>query len=337
MNKKRIIALIMALAMLTFVFCGCAKKEPAPVTAPVSAPDLSEQTPPSEEPTPDLTEESAAEPSDAYVTVTDMLGREVSLDKPASRIVALTAADCEIIYALGAGDLLVGRGAYCDYPPEVLELPSVESGYETNIEQIIDLEPQVLFMSTMAQSEDQINQLENAGVRVVMNNAQDIDGVYSSINMIGALLGKQTEADALISDMKAKFNLIKSEAEGEGKTVYFEVSPLQYGLWTAGTGTFMNEIAEMLGLENVFADVSGWGEVSEEQVIDRDPDYIVTISMYFGEGPTPVEEIMSRPGWENVAAVKNGAILNLQNDELSRPSPRLVDGASMLCDFINEY
>ncbi len=330
MNAKRIIALIMALAMLTFVFCGCAKKD----DAPVSAPDLSEQTPPASEPTPD-----AGEPTpdaDTSVSVTDMLGREITLDEPASRIVALTAADCEIIYALGAGDLLVGRGAYCDYPPEVMELPSVESGYETNIEQIIDLEPQVLFMSTMAQSEDQIKQLEDAGVHVVMNDAQDIEGVYTSIDMIGRLLGKQAEADALVSDMKAKFDALKSKADGEGKTVYFEVSPLQYGLWTAGTGTFMNEIADMLGLVNVFADVSGWGEVSEEQVIDRDPDYIVTISMYFGEGPTPIEEIMARPGWENVTAVKNGAILNLQNDELSRPSPRLAEGAEMLYDFINE-
>ncbi len=330
MNAKRIIALIMALAMLTFVFCGCAKKD----DAPASAPDLSEQTPPASEPTPD-----AGEPTpdaDTSVSVTDMLGREITLDEPASRIVALTAADCEIIYALGAGDLLVGRGAYCDYPPEVMELPSVESGYETNIEQIIDLEPQVLFMSTMAQSEDQIKQLEDAGVHVVMNDAQDIEGVYTSIDMIGRLLGKQAEADALVSDMKAKFDALKSKADGEGKTVYFEVSPLQYGLWTAGTDTFMNEIADMLGLVNVFADVSGWGEVSEEQVIDRDPDYIVTISMYFGEGPTPIEEIMARPGWENVTAVKNGAILNLQNDELSRPSPRLAEGAEMLYDFINE-
>ena len=245
----------------------------------------------------------------------------------------LTAADCEIIYALGAGDLLVGRGAYCDYPPEVLELPSVDSGYDTNIEQIIDLEPQVLFMSTMAQSEEQSKQLEDAGVHVVMNDAQNIEGVYSSIGMIGQLLGKQAEADALIADMKAKFDDLKNKADGEGKTVYFEVSPLQYGLWTAGTDTFMNEIADMLGLVNIFADVTGWGEVSEEQVIDRNPDYIL---MYFGEGPTPIEEIMSRPGWENVTAVKNGAILNLQNDELSRPSPRLSEGAQMLYDFINE-
>ena len=83
-----------------------------------------------------------------------------------------------------------------------------------------------------------------------------------------------------------------------------------------------------------FADVTGWGEISEEQVLERNPDYIVTISMYFGEGPTPEEEILSRTGWENVTAVKNGKILNLPNNELSRPAPRLADGAKALYDFV---
>ena len=96
----------------------------------------------------------------------------------------------------------------------------------------------------------------------------------------------------------------------------------------------MNEIAEMIGLTNCFSDVNGWAEISEEQVLSRNPDYIVTISMYYGEGPTPTEEIMARAGWENVTAVKNGAILNLENNELSRPANRLADGAQLLYDFV---
>ena len=94
------------------------------------------------------------------VTVTDMMGREISLSAPASRVVALTAADCEILCALGCEDALVGRGEYCDYPASVLEKPSVQSGYETNIEQIIALEPQVVLMATMAQTVEQVEQLD---------------------------------------------------------------------------------------------------------------------------------------------------------------------------------
>ena len=269
------------------------------------------------------------------VTVTDMTGREITLEEPVERIVALSAADCEVLYALGAGDLLVGRGEYCDYPAEVLEVPSVQSGYETNLEEIIALEPQVLLMSTMAQTDEQVAALEAAGIHVVVSDAQDIEGVYESLQIIGQLTGKEDKADEIIQNMKDTFTALKDKAaDQEGGTIYFEVSPLEYGLWAAGAGTFMNEIAEMTGLTNIFEDVDQWGEVSEEQVIERNPDYIVTISMYFGEGPTPEEEIMARPGWENVTAVQNGAILNLQNNELSRPVPRLAEGAQMLYDFV---
>ena len=266
------------------------------------------------------------------ISITDMMGREVKLSAPAQRIVALTAADCEILYAIGAGEYLVGRGEYCDYPDAVLDVPSVQSGYETNVEQIIALHPDVLLMSAMDQTADQVAQLENAGIRVVVSDADDIAGTYQAISMIGALMGREAEADAVIASMQETFDQVKRE--NSGKTIYFEVSPLQYGLWTAGTGTFMNEIAEMIGLTNCFSDVNGWAEISEEQVLSRNPDYIVTISMYYGEGPTPTEEIMARAGWENVTAVKNGAILNLANNELSRPANRLADGAQMLYDFV---
>lgn len=297
--------------------------------APAAAPEATQA--------PEATEAPAATdaPEAAGVTVTDMTGREITLDAPATRVVALSASDCEIIYALGAGELLVGRGEYCDYPAEVLEVPAVQSGAETNIEQIIALEPQVLFMTKMAQTEEQLAALEAAGVHVVVSDAQDIAGVYEAIGMIGTLLGREAEAGTMVADMVAAFDDVAARAAGDGsETIYFEVSPLQYGLWAAGADTFMDEIAQMLGLTNAFADVSGWAEVSEEQVLSRDPDYIVTISMYYGEGPTPVEEIQGRAGWENVSAVKNGKILNLQNNELSRPSYRLAEGARMLCDFV---
>ncbi len=273
---------------------------------------------------------------DTFVTLTDMMGHEIVLDKPAERIVALSAADCEIVYALGAGDLLVGRGEYCDYPAEISEIPSVESGGNTNVEQILSLTPDVVVMSIMAQTEEQVKQLEDAGVAVAVSNAADIAGVYTSIEMLGKLLGRDAEAETIVSSMKAAFTEIEANRLEGSPTVYFEVSPLQWGLWTAGTGTFMNEIAEMMGLKNCFDDVEGWAEISEEQVLERNPDYIVTITMYFGEGPTPVEEILSRAGWENVTAVQNDAILNLQNNELSRPAPRLADGAKLLYEFVTE-
>lgn len=271
------------------------------------------------------------------ITVTDMKGREVTLEAPATKVVALTASDCEILFAIGAGDTLVGRGEYCDYPAEVLDITMVQSGGETNVEQIIALEPQLVLMNAMDQTEEQVEQLENAGIKVAVSDAADIEGTYQSILMIGTLMGKDEEAANVVQGMKDTFAEIqKNAADLSGMTIYFEVSPLEWGLWAAGSGSFMNEIAEMMGLKNIFDDCPAWAQVSEEQVIERNPDIIVTITMYYGSGPTPEEEIASRPGWEEISAVKNGKILNLPNNELSRPAPRLAEGAKLLYDFITK-
>ena len=155
MKKNQILALLLAAVMLLAVLTGCAAK-----TEPAQTEPAQTETAPAEEPAPaeeeaEPAEEPAEEPSTA-VTLTDMTGREITLDEPATRIVALTPSDCEILYAIGAGDLLVGRGKYCDYPAEVTEIPAVESGSDTNIEQIVELQPQVLLMSTMSQTDEQV-------------------------------------------------------------------------------------------------------------------------------------------------------------------------------------
>ncbi len=270
------------------------------------------------------------------VTVTDMYGREITLTEPVTRVVALQPSDCEILCAIGCEDALVGVGQYCDYPASIAGLPVVQSGEETNIEEILALRPQVVLMNDMAQSEEQVKRLEENGVRVAVSRAEDIEGVYYAIRMIGRLMGKEENAEAVIAGMQETFEGIRARSPAAGKTVYFEVSPLQWGLWTAGSGTFMDELAEICGLTNVFSDLSGWAPVSEEQVIARNPDIIVTISMYYGEGPTPAEEIISRPGWQDMKAVQDGRVFNASDSNaLSRPGPRLRDAAAELFGFLN--
>ena len=206
---------------------------------------------------------------------------------------------------------------------------------ETNLEEILALEPQVVIMATMAQTVDQVEALEKAGVKVIVSDAQNLEGVYTAISMIGQITGKTAEAEALNQQMKDTFDGIRAKAENTGKTVYFEVSPLEWGLWAGGKGTFMDEIAEICGLTNAFADVEGWGAVSEEQVLDRDPDYIVTTSMYWGEGPTPEEEIKGRAGWDVLKAVKENHIFNADSNAITRPGPRLMEAAEALFEFIS--
>ncbi len=270
---------------------------------------------------------------DTTVTVIDMLGREIVLDEPATRIVALTPADCEILCAIGCEEMLVGRGKYCDYPESILELPVLETGDNTNIEEILALEPQVVLMSDMNQTDEQVQLLEQNGVKVVVSETTDIAGVYSAIRMIGTLMGKDAEAEAVIADMQATFDEIAAKSEKTDKTIYFEVMPLEWGLWSAGANTFMHELAEICGMQNAFADIEGWQAVSEEQVIERNPDYIVLVT---GMGETAVDEVMGRSAWGDMDAIRNAEVYNADSYAMTRPGPRLKDAAINLYNFLND-
>ena len=265
------------------------------------------------------------------ITVTDMFGRAITLEEPATRIIATEPADCEILYALGCGDALVGRGLYCDYPAEVTALPTVHSGADTNLEEILALDPQVVIMNDMAHTVEQVSLLEQNGVKVITTNADSIDEVYQAIRLIGQVMGKNDEAETLITDMQSTFDGIAAKAVKTDKTIYFEVMPLEWGLWSAGTGTFMQELAEVCGMKNAFADLDGWQPINQEQVIERDPDYIVLVT---GMGDTAVDEVMNRPGWQDIKAIQNGKVYNADSYTLTRPAPRLKDAAIDLYNFL---
>lgn len=329
MNMKKSISLLLAL-VLCLSLAACGNKNDSKPDAN-NAPPVEDQAPAQTPAAP----EAPAEDQDGPRTVTDTTGRTFTVPEELERVVVLSAGECEIVYALGAGDLVVGRGEYCNYPEAVLDVPAVQSGSQTNTEQILALEPQVIIMSAMDQDPDQIAAFEQAGIAVCVSTETNIDGVYASIRTIGQVLGREEQAEAVVSDMQSRFDAIREKSKDKtGGTVYFEVSPLQYGLWSAGADTFMDEIAQMMGLTNIFADISGWGEVSQEQVLQRNPDIIITNAMYFGEGVLPVDEILSRPGWENVAAIKNGMVYNASSDQLSRPGPRLAEAAEMIFAFV---
>ena len=268
---------------------------------------------------------------DTSVTITDMLGREIVLTEPVTRVVALTPADCEILCAIGCEDLLVGRGKYCDYPESILELPELATGDNLNVEEILALEPQVVLMSDMNQTDEQVQLLEQNGVKVVVSQTTGIEGVYSAIDMISALTGKEAEGQAVIDRMKATFEYIAGLCEKSEKTIYFEVMPLEWGLWTAGDQTFMHELAHICGMENAFADIVDWAAISEEQVIERDPDYIVLVT---GMGETAVDEVLGREGWGDMKAIQAAAVYNADSYAMTRPGPRLMEAAVGLYEFL---
>lgn len=267
------------------------------------------------------------------ITVTDMAGREISLTEPAEKIVAIYPSDCEIIAAIGCEDALVGVGAFCNYPASVTSLPKIQSGAEMNVEEIIALEPQVVLLNSMVNVESQVSQLEENGIHVVISTTSDIESVYTAIAMIGKLMGKDAEAAALVADMQGTFDEIKNKATDEGKKVYFEISPPPW-LFTAGATSYMNELAEICGVTNIFADLEdAWPMISDEQVIERNPDYIVLMS---GMGSQGVDEILAREGWGDINAIQNKKVFNDDESRMTVPGPRLKEAAVDLYNFVND-
>lgn len=273
------------------------------------------------------------------VRVTDMCGREVTLDAPATRVVALDLSACDILCALDCEDLLVGRGKGIINPESISDVPDVPFPKEdAEIEEILALEPQVVFLNYMEQSREQwVKLLEENGVKVVVTEStdiQDVEGVYCAIELVGALVGREAEAQAVVDDMQATFAQIAADSENTGKTVFFEL-PMMYlysGIvTTAGTGTCIDEIAEMCGLTNAFADVEGYVPVDEEQVLERDPDYIVNL---FGL-PYDDDWIMDREGWSDLKAVVNGNVLDADYDMFWTAGPSLKDAALSVFHFVH--
>ncbi len=275
--------------------------------------------------------------ADSENLVVDMMGREFAFDKTPERVVALNPSDADILMSLGVEDKIVGRGSYVELSEGSEDVPVVSTGQDLNAEEIIALEPDVVFTTDMGHTKEQMEAFDKMGIPVIVTNAKILDQVYESIEIFGEVMDREEKAGEVIEEMKDFFKNLADESENlKGMKVYFEISPLEYGLWSAGKGTFMDEISTMMGMENIFSDINKWEEVSEEAVIERNPDLIVTNALFEEGDVKPVDEIMSRTGWENISAVKNKRVLQIEDDELSIPSPRLVKGAKALLEFANE-
>ncbi|MFZ7943470.1 MULTISPECIES: ABC transporter substrate-binding protein [Bacillaceae] len=270
------------------------------------------------------------------VTIKDAVGNEVVLEKKPEKIVSLIPSNTEIAYALGAEKEIVGVSDFDNYPEEVTKKEKI-GGMEVNLEKIISLQPNLVLAhaSTAHNSEAGLQQLKDAGIAVlVVNDAQNFDQVFDSISMIGKATGETKKADELIQGMKDKIADIKEKAKNikEKKTVFIEVSPAP-DIFTTGKNTFMNEMLTMINAENLANDQEGWIKLDQEEIIKRNPDVIITT--YGGyEETKPAEQVLSRKGWENVNAVKNKQVIDVDSDRVTRSGPRIVEGVEDLAKAI---
>lgn len=267
---------------------------------------------------------------------TDYLGVEVAFDQAPQSIVCLSPSDTEVLFALGLDKEIIAVGEYCNYPEAAAQKTVLGSGDNTSIEQILALQPDLLITPYIsAKMEEFTRLLSGSNCQLFVTNPTTLVETYDTILAVGNLTGKGEKAEEIVDNMKARVQSMENKKQGrQAYRVYFEVSPLQFGLWSAGTGTFQDEALQCVGSQNIFADIKGWSAISEEEVIARNPQVIITsTSDYPGD---PVAEILSRPNWQEVDAVKNKRVYLIDNDTLVRPTPRLIEGIENLAKFLYE-
>ncbi len=237
------------------------------------------------------------------------------------RIVSIAPSNTEILFALGLGDKIVGVTDYCDYPEEAKSKPKVGGFYNPSIETIVSLEPDIVFATTGIQTETAEN-LRDLNITVYQVNINSIEDILIEIQNIGDITGKTNEAEALVSGLRNRINVVEEKTkalpENEKPKVYIEI----WTYWTSGKNTFAYDLIEKAGGKNAFDINQGWFLTNAENVINANPDVILLA--YTGWVVDP-EEIKSREGFEFINAVKNDKIFNINPDTIAREGPRIVD------------
>lgn len=268
----------------------------------------------------------------AVSATTDGLGRMIELGDAPDTVVSLTPANTEILFALGVGDKVVGVDAYSDYPPEAADVKSIVGDYAgPNLELIVSLTPDVVFASTNLQS-DVIEQMEGLGLNVVCVEPTGYAEIADGIQLIADVM--QVDAAPLLREMKAREEAALSTVDAsEPKKVYFALSFGEYGNYSAGPGTFIDEMITMAGGVNVAAGTGmPWPEYSMEQLVLDDPDLII-VSAY---APGVAEELMNTEGYKDLRCVKEGKVYEIDANASSRPGPRIVEALESFVSLIGE-
>lgn len=268
------------------------------------------------------------------LTLTDAVGNEVTLEKAPATVVSMMPSNTEILFELGLNDEIIGVGDFDDYPAEALEKEKI-GGQEFNVEAIVAMDPEIVFghESAFGMGEDGYEQIRAAGIPVfIVKNATNFDETYDTIETIGKAMDKTEKADEIIEGMKAKVAevLAKTDSVENKKTVFVETSPAPE-IYTPGKNTFMQEILDMVGAENIAADEEGWVMMDPEVIVDKNPDVIVVMYDYID---TAVEDVYKRDGFDTITAIKDEQVIQVDENITSRTGPRLADGLEAIAKAI---
>lgn len=271
------------------------------------------------------------------IKLQDGLAREVTLDKPAERIVSLSPSVTEILFAVGAGSQVVGRDSFSNYPADAAAIPDIGGSMGSySFETIASLEPDLVIAAEI-NTPEQVSALEGLGVKVYyLSNPTDLDGIYTMLQTVGTLSGHVDEAAALSTSLKQRVDSVrKTIAKAQAKPlVFYELDGTDPSKpWTPGPGSFLDMLISEAGGSNAAAGLqSQWAQISIEELLVQDPDIILLGDSIYG---MTREQVSARPGWDGLTAIREGRIYPFNDDLISRPGPRLVDGLEELARLIH--
>jgi iron complex transport system substrate-binding protein len=243
------------------------------------------------------------------------------------RVVSLVPSVTEIVYAVGAGRLLVGNTNQCDFPEAARNVYKVGDFLSPDLERIVSLRPSLVFL-TLPMHRQLLEKLNEMKVPVYVSRPADIQAVFREIDTVAQLLGRKAVGESLVADMRRRLDSTPSFSDTP--RVYVEISGTP--LMTAGGGTFINELLARAGGRNVFASsIQEYPVVDPEAVIEADPEVILLL-----HPDMSVRDVVARIGWGGISAIRQSQVYEkLDEDLLFRPGPRIVDGVLLLVKLLH--
>jgi len=325
---KRTILILFTIIGLLLSACG-SEATPAPASNQESEPVPATEAAPTPEPT--------EEPMPETMVFEDDMGNTFELEGYPQAIVSISASTTEILFAIGAGDQVVGRDEYSLYPEEALEVTNIGAMWEElPAEAILALEPDLIVAAQII-SEEQVTALRDLGLNVYWQaNPTSYEGLWENLRDFGKLTGHEDEAEALIASLETRVATVqgKTAAVTERPSVFYELDATDpSNPWTAGSGTFIDYIITQAGGSNAASALEGeYAQISSEQLIAVNPDIILLADALYGTTP---ESVAERPGWDVITAVMENAIYPIDPNMMSVPGPRLVDALEITAGLLH--
>ncbi len=260
-------------------------------------------------------------------TIVDELGRSIEIPVDVQRAVSLAPNLTEIVFAIGAGERLVGVTQNCNFPEGALRIPKIGDTINPNLESIIALQPQVVFVTTASQNENFARQLDQQEIKYIVSDPKSISNVYRSIRLIGETLNKQADSEAAVAQIENRIEVVKQKLAGvEPIRVFVQID--QDSLYTIGRDSFLTEVVSIAGGKSVTEDIAtAYPKISKETALLLEPDVIIIPDN--GEGARPNAVFHQSP------AVVKGRVYRIDADILSRPGPRIADAIEKIAKAIH--